>query len=60
MTPKSTLHKILESGENRNTEFKSSFNIQVVETLVAFANDKGGKIYIGISDDRKIIILPLN
>lgn len=32
-------------------EFKSSFNIQVIETLVAFANTKGGKVLAGVSDD---------
>jgi len=45
---------IIQQGENLDIEFKSSFNIQVIETLVAFANTKGGKIYIGITDNRQI------
>jgi len=31
-------------------EFKSSFNNDVIETLTAFANTKGGKVLIGIND----------
>jgi len=44
----------ISKGENQDIEFKSSFNMQVIETVVAFANTKGGKIYIGISDNGKI------
>ncbi|MDF1549291.1 MAG: putative DNA binding domain-containing protein [Bacteroidales bacterium] len=47
---KEELSNIIKQGENQNIEFKSNFNIQVIETLVAFANTKGGKIYIGVSD----------
>ena len=36
--------------ENLTVEFKSSFNEDVIETLVAFSNVKGGTVYIGISD----------
>lgn len=36
--------------ENIHTEFKSSFNSTVVETLVAFANSKGGIVYVGVND----------
>ncbi len=36
--------------EGQTVEFKSSFNEEVVETLTAFANAKGGTVYIGISD----------
>lgn len=34
--------------ENRYIEFKSSFNDATIESLVAFANTKGGKVYIGV------------
>jgi len=37
--------------ENQHIEFKSSFNDSVIETLVAFANSKGGKVLVGINDD---------
>lgn len=52
--------KNIPEGEGLTVEFKSSFNIEVIETLVAFANTKGGTVYIGISDKRKIIGLSLN
>lgn len=36
--------------ESIDKEFKSSFNDSVIETLVAFANTKGGEVYVGIND----------
>jgi predicted HTH transcriptional regulator len=36
--------------ENQHIEFKPSFNEDVIETLVAFANTKGGKVLVGISE----------
>lgn len=36
--------------ENQHTEFKSNFNDAVIETVTAFVNTKGGKIYIGLDD----------
>ena len=36
--------------ENLHTEFKSSFNDTVIETLVAFANSNGGSVLIGVND----------
>lgn len=44
----------LPNKENLTTEFKTSFNVAVIETLVAFANTKGGSVYIGIQDNGKI------
>ncbi len=38
-------------NENAHTEFKSSFNDTVIETLVAFANTKGGKVLLGLDDN---------
>jgi len=40
--------------ENEYIEYKSSFNDSVIETLVAFANCKGGKVLVGINDDGRI------
>jgi len=37
--------------ENQNTENKSNFNDSVIETLVAFANTKGGRVLIGVLDN---------
>ena len=36
--------------ENQHIEFKSSFNDAVIETLCAFVNAKGGKVYVGLDD----------
>ncbi|MDR0683144.1 MAG: ATP-binding protein, partial [Dysgonamonadaceae bacterium] len=32
-------------------EFKSRFNDEVIETLTAFANTKGGRVLVGVYDD---------
>ena len=44
------IQTIITNGENENTEFKSSFADSAIETLVAFANTKGGKIVIGVDN----------
>nr|WP_300979037.1 ATP-binding protein [Flavobacterium sp.] len=36
-------------------EFKSSFNDEVIISLVAFANTEGGSVYVGV-DDRGLAI----
>jgi len=46
---------LINSGESERIEFKQSFNKEVIETVVAFANAKGGKVFIGIDDSAKII-----
>ncbi len=45
-----TLRHILKQGENETTEFKTTFSDEAVISLVAFANAKGGTVYVGISD----------
>ena len=49
------LQQIVEKGEGVSVEFKSKFNIETIETLVAFANSKGGVVYIGINNSGQII-----
>ncbi len=44
----------IEQGESEILEFKTSFQKEVIETIVAFANAKGGKIFIGVSDSGEI------
>jgi len=46
---------IVSQGESEQTEFKQNFNRQTLETIVAFANGKGGKIVLGFSDTREIV-----
>ena len=38
------------AGEGELVEFKSGFNDEVIETLTAFANTKGGKVLVGVSN----------
>jgi len=45
----------IAKGESEFLEFKTSFNKEVIETLVAYANAKGGDVIIGVSDTKKII-----
>ncbi|PIY04619.1 MAG: ATP-dependent DNA helicase, partial [Bacteroidetes bacterium CG_4_10_14_3_um_filter_31_20] len=44
------LNSIIAKGESETVEFKSNFNVETIETLVAFANSKGGCVYVGIND----------
>jgi len=45
---------VLPASESEKVEFKTSFNEDVIETLVAFSNTKGGTVYIGISDTTEV------
>ncbi len=45
------LQSFLKQGENETLEFKTSFSDEVIVSLVAFANTKGGEVFIGISDN---------
>jgi ATP-dependent DNA helicase RecG len=45
------LTDIIKQGESETLEFKPAFNVDVIETAVAFANMRGGHILLGISDD---------
>ena len=47
------INKYLELGEYQYLEFKESgnkFPINALETISAFANTKGGKIILGVSE----------
>jgi ATP-dependent DNA helicase RecG len=43
------IEELIKFGEGQNLEFKSSFNNELIETLVAFANTNGGRIIVGIN-----------
>ena len=51
----SDLQKNLKKGENEFVEFKATFNHEALVSLCAFANTKGGAVYLGISDEGKIL-----
>jgi ATP-dependent DNA helicase RecG len=52
MTP--TLQHIIQQGESETLEFKTSFSDEVIVSLVAFANLKGGTVCVGVSDKAEI------
>ena len=49
----------IPGSESETIEFKVSFNIETVETLVAFANTKGGNVYIGVADTGAVFGVPV-
>ena len=51
------IKEIAKNGENKTIEFKEIIpnSKKISQTAVAFANGAGGKILIGITDDRKIV-----
>ena len=51
---------IINQGESEQVEFKQNFNQQTIQTLVAFANSKGGKIILGVNDKANIIGIDLS
>ena len=52
--------KIIPRKESETVELKTSFNIEAVETLVAFANAKGGRVFVGIADTGAIVGVSVN
>ena len=50
-----SIDNIIKQGENSKIEFKTSFQKEVCEAIVAFANAKGGVVLIGIDDSANII-----
>jgi predicted HTH transcriptional regulator len=43
---------LLHEGEGSMLEYKESFSSSLARELVAFANSAGGKILLGVRDDR--------
>ncbi len=48
------IKNIISQGEDEHIEFNENFNNDAIVALCAFANTKGGKVYVGISDSGKI------
>lgn len=50
------IKKVILLGENVNIDFKKTISSseKIAKTLVAFANNKGGKLLIGVADDKTI------
>jgi len=53
------LFELIVSGESETIEFKESFGDEVLEAIGAFANARGGHLFIGIKDSGKICGLQL-
>ena len=47
---KNRLLIVMHLGESQTVEFKTSFQKEIIETIVAFANTEGGHILIGVND----------
>lgn len=45
-----SIENIITGGENETLEFKSAFNQDVIETVSAFANTRGERVMVGISN----------
>lgn len=50
------IKRLILEGENVTTDFKKTISKaeKIAKTLVAFANNKGGKLLIGVADDGSI------
>ena len=44
----------IQSGESERVEFKKVFDKEAIETLVAFANHKGGMVLVGVEDSGRV------
>lgn len=57
-----SISQIIGKNESRRLEFKRELpnNSDLAKTVVAFANDAGGDIYIGIDNNHEVIGLPEN
>ena len=51
------LKKIISQGESETVEFKKSLSEskEIIKTISAFANTKGGRIFVGVSNSGKVI-----
>src|SRR5690554_3311717 len=62
------LEQIIEKGENRNLEFKSTFRyclqkksaqpyieFEIIKTIAAFANTNGGTLIVGVDDNGQVL-----
>lgn len=43
--------EMIQQGESPTVEFKTTFDRETIETLVAFANTLGGTVLVGVADD---------
>ena len=46
-------------SESQNIEYKESWRDEYLKWVCGFANAQGGRIYIGVRDDGKSLVLPI-
>ncbi|MCK5320722.1 putative DNA binding domain-containing protein, partial [Candidatus Parcubacteria bacterium] len=51
---KQEILKIIEQGESEKLEFKKNFGDELIASLTAMANFKGGKVLLGVDNNGKI------
>jgi len=56
----SEILNLIKAGESPISEFKNSFNTDVIVTLVAFANAGGGKVIVGVNKKGQITGVSIN
>lgn len=56
---KETIPDIIKKGESETVEFKSTLDQAAIETIAAFANTKGGYVFVGVADSGKIVDVQL-
>ncbi|MBN2824163.1 MAG: putative DNA binding domain-containing protein [Campylobacterales bacterium] len=51
------IKELINNGETKRLEFKAQLpkNEAIVKTIIAFSNTSGGKLIIGVRDDREIV-----
>ena len=49
------IQRLIAQGESDVLEFKTSFGKDVIETLCAFANHRGGTVLVGVSDEGGVV-----
>jgi len=51
------LRALINSGENKRVEFKEQLpkNESIVKTVIAFSNTSGGKLIVGVNDNREVV-----
>jgi len=52
-----TLKELINNGESKRVEFKEQLpkNESIVKTIISFSNTSGGKLIIGVTDNREIV-----
>ncbi|MXR07523.1 ATP-binding protein [Mesomycoplasma hyorhinis] len=52
--------KTMQQIEDTNVEYKQEINDKVARTILAFLNTNGGIIYLGVDDETRCIIQPID